>query len=119
MGNLRVGMLSWLAMLMLGCGTGGAPLAPQGPAPALSAGNQDDNRTLVFATRYEPVYISTRGFKSTAPGSTGPVIFDAGLTQTAGQGTPTELQLAEAFPELNTDTWKVSADGKMETTWKL
>jgi peptide/nickel transport system substrate-binding protein len=84
-----------------------------------AAANPDENRTLVFATRHEPVYISKRGLQTTAPGSTGPALFDAGLTQSAGQGMPTGLQLAEAFPQLGTESWTVLSDGRMETSWRL
>ncbi|MEA2642643.1 MAG: peptide/nickel transport system substrate-binding protein [Chloroflexota bacterium] len=117
MGNFRVCFLTALALLASACGPAAPSVAPQSQAPA--ATSPDDTRTLVFATRNEPVYISKRGLQSTAPGSTGPVLFDAGLTMTAGQGTPTELQLAEAFPQLDTDTWKVLPEGRMETTWRL
>ncbi|MPZ13848.1 MAG: hypothetical protein GEU73_05400 [Chloroflexi bacterium] len=117
-GRLGIWILSTL-MILTACAPVGGGVGPRGDAPAQAPPNPDENRTLVFATRHEPVYIAKRGLQSTAPGSTGPALFDAGLTQTAGQGTPTELQLAEAFPELNTDTWKVLPDGKMETVWRL
>lgn len=117
MGKNGILVLSFLAVLATACGPGGAGVAPQGQAPV--AANPDENRTLVFATRHEPVYISKRGLQSTAPGTTGPLLFDAGLTHTAGQGTPTELQLAEAFPQLGSDSWKAHPDGRMETSWRL
>src|SRR5688572_9923805 len=106
-----------LPLLLAACAPGQGVGRPDSAA-AVPA-NADENRTLVFATRHEPVYISKRGLQSTAPGSTAPALFDAGLTQTAGQGTPSELQLAEAFPQLGTDSWIVHPDGRMETRWRL
>ena len=109
--------IALLSLLVAACSPG--PSATRSDAQAPAAANPDESRTLVFATRHEPVYISKRGLQSTAPGSTGPVLFDAGLTQTAGQGTPTELQLAEAYPQLGTESWTVLPDGRMETSWRL
>jgi ABC-type transport system substrate-binding protein len=110
--------LALFSILIAACSPASSSTRPTGDTSA-RAGNPDQNKTLVFATRHEPVYISKRGLQSTAPGSTGPTVFDAGLAMSAGQGMPTELQLAEAYPALNTDTWKVMPDGKMETTWRL
>ena len=107
-------MLTFFALLCF-AGVACAPTSGPGRSDARSqpAPDLDAARTIVFATRNEPVYVSKRGLQSTAPGSTGPLLFDAGLTNTAGQGTPTELQLAEAFPELNTESWTVQPDGRM------
>jgi peptide/nickel transport system substrate-binding protein len=110
----------WLVLVSLivgACSPGPSALRSENQEPTVTS--QDDNRTLVFATRNEPVYISKRGLQSTAPGSTGPALFDAGLAQSAGQGMPTELQLAEAYPQLGTESWTVQADGRMQTSWRL
>jgi ABC-type transport system substrate-binding protein len=45
-------------------------------------------------------------------------VFHAALVQHDERERP-QLQLAEAFPQLNTDSWKVFPDGRMETTWRL
>src|SRR5439155_11969106 len=44
--------------------------------------------------------------------------FNAELYIVDGRGKP-QPYIAEALPELQTDTWKVSPEGQMETTWKL
>jgi peptide/nickel transport system substrate-binding protein len=45
-------------------------------------------------------------------------LFNAGLTLVDGKG-DTRPYLAGALPELNTDTWRVQPDGRMETVWRL
>ncbi len=45
-------------------------------------------------------------------------MFNADLTLPDDKGTPGPY-LAEALPQLNTSTWSVTPDGRMETTWKL
>ena len=55
-------------------------------------------------------------------GSNGPLnttrLFNASLSYYDDKGTA-RPHLAEALPQLNTDTWKVFPDGRMETTYKL
>ncbi len=45
-------------------------------------------------------------------------LFNAQLAIIDSQGKPRPY-LAEALPQLNTDTWRVLPDGRMETVWKL
>jgi peptide/nickel transport system substrate-binding protein len=45
-------------------------------------------------------------------------MFNGDLAMLNAAGTP-QLYLAEALPELNTPTWQVAADGRMETTYRL
>jgi peptide/nickel transport system substrate-binding protein len=45
-------------------------------------------------------------------------LFNAQLAIIDGRG-ETRPYLAEALPQLNTESWRVSPDGSMETTWKL
>ncbi len=82
---------------------------------------QDDNRTLVIAMRVEPkTFVGTElnpTYVGIAPESPGQ-LFHAGLTQKDDRSLP-QLLLAEEFPQLGTDTWKVFPDGQMETTWRL
>ena len=103
-----------ISALLTACGPGTSALRPASePSPA---GDVSESRTVVIATNAEPVFLARRGLERIGGA---PTLFDAGLTQSAGQGTPTELELAEGFPQLNTDSWKVLTDGKMETTWRL
>ena len=45
-------------------------------------------------------------------------LFNASLSLMDSKGT-IRPYLAEALPQLNTDTWKVLPDGRMETTYRL
>ncbi len=75
------------------------------------------SRTLTMAFRFEPPELA---LKVVAPGSTITVkeIFAASLTVLDGKEQP-QPQLAEGLPHLNTESWRVFPDGRMETTYKL
>ena len=92
-----------------------SPAAP-GEAPRALA---RPNQTLVVAVRLEPVSLAD---KAVTPTGTGVAfvtrVFNAELDQVDNEDRAVPY-LAEALPQLNTDTWKVSADGKMETTYQL
>lgn len=47
-----------------------------------------------------------------------PRLFNAGFAMVDAQGVP-QPYLAERLPQLGTDSWRVAADGKMETTYPL
>ena len=49
---------------------------------------------------------------------TSPRFFNATLMIRDGQGAP-QPQLAQALPQLNSPTWRVNADGTMETIYEL
>jgi len=74
-------------------------------------------RVLTMVLRYE-----INDLASKIPGGSSPVItkrlFNASLALIDGGGTPRPY-LAEALPRLNTDTWQVQPDGRMETTYRL
>ncbi|MBM2810583.1 MAG: hypothetical protein HW416_1342 [Chloroflexi bacterium] len=76
-------------------------------------------RTLVIAARNEPISLASR---SPREGQVNPLIpkamFNAelALLDDRGEARP---YLAEALPRLNSDTWRVFPDGRMETTYRL
>src|SRR5581483_9230899 len=95
--------------------TGNRTASTAGPAV------QEDTRTMVIALRTEPkALVGTDlnpahvGISPDAPWQ----LFHAGLTQHDEKERP-QLQLAEDFPRLNTDSWKVFPDRRMETIWRL
>src|SRR5204863_3268902 len=75
------------------------------------------NRTLTMAVRDEATNLAPK-----VPGVSGPLItkrlFSAALSLIDSAGA-TRPYLAEALPQLNSESWSVSADGRMETTYRL
>src|SRR5439155_1560390 len=90
------------------------PTSP-GQPPASSA----PSRALVAAVRVEPGSLATR-----APRTTGVALylskrlFNADLAFLDGDGNPRPY-LAESLPQLNSSSWQVFPDGRMETTYRL
>jgi len=105
---------------MTGCTQAGAPSRTQG-TPSSSATSDtatDRTRTLVIAIRVEPISLA---YKQQARGVTLTTtlrLFNANLVLFNQRGQPVPY-LASQLPQLNTDTWQVSPDGHMETTYKL
>jgi peptide/nickel transport system substrate-binding protein len=108
-----------LTLLVVGC----APAPSQNQRQAQSQSTDasgappTQNRTLVLAHRYEPATLAPKILASNGPLST-TRLFNAALTilDDKGQSRP---YLAEMIPQLNTDTWRVFPDGRMETTYRL
>jgi peptide/nickel transport system substrate-binding protein len=102
-----------------------APAAPPQSSPpgttqaAAPASAPRPGRTLVLANRAELPSLAgkplqTLGFTT----GTSVRLFNAGLTLSDGRGAPRPY-LSERTPELNTDSWRVHPDGRMETTYAL
>src|SRR5438094_4205357 len=108
-------VLAWLAAAC-------TPATPRGGAggSASQAEPSRPARPLVTALRVEPKTIAARGLAQ----NTGVALylpkkmFNADLALLDDQGNPRPY-LAEALPQLDTDTWKVFPDGTMETTYRL
>jgi peptide/nickel transport system substrate-binding protein len=86
-----------------------APSAPQAAGPS---------RTMVMIARGEPGSLAVKTL--TAAGGVGNAnpLFNATLDHADERGTPSPY-LIEALPVLNSDTWRVFPDGRMETTHRL
>ena len=82
---------------------------PSAPAPS---------RQLVILTRGEPIALAVRAFRTVGGGSYPHLVLNATFDEQDPQGNPFPV-LPEALPQLNTDTWRVSPDGSMETTYRL
>lgn len=102
-----------LAALVAGCAAPAATPASQGE-PQTSA---PPSRTLVLIRRAEPTSSAGKGIPFTESDSR-ITYFDAGLTYIGDQDTAYPYLAAE-LPRLNTDTWKVMPDGRMETLYRL
>lgn len=104
-----------LALLVVGCAQG-----PQtGRTGTAQEASNQPARTLVMAIRFEPNSVAARPLVPQAIASyLSRRIFNADLALLDGDGNPRPY-LAEALPALNTDTWRVFPDGRMETTYRL
>ncbi|HWP36161.1 MAG TPA: ABC transporter substrate-binding protein [Gemmatimonadales bacterium] len=97
-----------------------APAAPPRTQPADSEGGERPaaaSRTLVMAVNTEVSTLSPKMLGPTNPERT-TRIFSAGLSLVDARG-EVRPYIAEALPQLNSDTWHVFPDGRMETTWRL
>ncbi|HEY3117063.1 MAG TPA: ABC transporter substrate-binding protein [Chloroflexota bacterium] len=98
---------------------------PSSSAPSGVAGQASNpprvEHTLVTAVRSEPNTLAERPIQTAA------AFAGLNLVRRFANAELTLLDdklvrrsyLAEALPQLNSDTWRVSADGQMETTWHL
>jgi peptide/nickel transport system substrate-binding protein len=106
-----------LAMGALACSPSAAPKPESGAAPSApqAAG---PSRTMVMIARGEPGSLAVKTL--TAAGGVGNAnpLFNATLDYADERGNPYPY-LVEALPVLNSDTWRVSSDGRMETTHRL
>lgn len=101
-------------VVLAACAPAAAPRTadpkPQAPAEA---------RTLVIAVRVEPASVAGRAFREQSVALYTPKrLFNADLAILDERGLPRPY-LAEALPQLNTDSWRVYPDGRMETTYRL
>jgi peptide/nickel transport system substrate-binding protein len=112
----RLGLLGTLVLLLTACApAAGTPQRNSGEAAAPAR----PQRTLVAALRVEPQSLAARrvGLGGVAIYLSNR-LFNADLTILNDDGVA-EPYLAEALPQLNTDSWRVFPDGRMETTYRL
>jgi peptide/nickel transport system substrate-binding protein len=110
-----------LLILFAGCASP-AQRAPDARQPGQQTGQPGASRitrALVMAGRSETPSVASRpmrifGLTSTTVSR----LFNAGLMLRDGEGN-FRPYLAEAAPELNTPSWQVLPDGRMETTYRL
>lgn len=101
--------------------TGCAPAAGQpGPGEGGASPRADQSRVLVFVGRVEPAHLlaKVQVSGSGAASQTTKRLFNAALTTNDDREVPLPL-LAERLPELNTESWRVFPDGRMETIYRL
>jgi peptide/nickel transport system substrate-binding protein len=91
--------------------------SPEAQATADASSRARQSRVIVMAMRYEPTDLAP---KIISQGATEGVKrpFNAYLALMDGSGNPRPY-LAEALPELNTESWRLFPDGRMETTHRL
>lgn len=101
-------------LLLVGC-------AGQGPRSTSTTGESQAARppqTLVIAFRYESPDLSLKIPNPIAGTAGAKWLFNATLTA-LNHANISQPFLAEAQPQLNTDSWRVLPDGNMETTYRL
>jgi len=101
------------AMLIAGC----AKTEPgQGDARRGLSETSTQSRTVVIAFRNESTTLAPKIQDAVSRGNK--ELFNATLTGRDTKNVP-QPWLAEALPELRTDSWRVFPDGQMETTYRL
>ncbi len=120
MRRTNIALLLAIAALIAAC-------APASPAPSQTAtsggGSQAAaprvNRTLTIVGRGEPPSVAARSLQPFSASIAGPIrLFNAMLDYVDENEVPRPY-LVEALPQINTDTWRISPDGRMETTHRL
>jgi peptide/nickel transport system substrate-binding protein len=116
--KLGIVLLGFIAVHLAACAPAQAParqraeIVAGGERPAIQ-------RTLVIGSRGQPPSLAARPIVSFSGSLAEPrTLFNATLDSPDERGVTYPL-LAEALPELNTDSWKVFPDGAMETTYRL
>jgi peptide/nickel transport system substrate-binding protein len=94
-----------------------APIPDQRQSSGPPGGEPTQNRTLVVAHRYEPSNLAPKVLQSNGTFNTAR-LFNAALSLIDDEGLPRPY-LAEALPQLQTNTWRLLPDGRMETTYTL
>lgn len=109
--------LGLIALLVL---SACAPAGMQGDAGrGQGAGVERPSRTLVMAVRYEPASLASKPLRESGSGvSSTTRLFNAELDIEDGRA-GVRPYLTEALPQLNTDSWRVFPDGRMETSYRL
>lgn len=115
--SLAVPFLTLLTTILAACAPAASPPAPgsRGPEPQAGA----PSRTLAVAIRVEPPTVATRPLQTAGIGLYLPSrMFNAtiGLLDKDGRSLP---YVVEALPQLNSESWRLFPDGRMETTYRL
>lgn len=96
--------------------------APGAPAP--QSGNQSSaapriSRTLVIMSGAELPSFAAKPLRTLPnPRAAGEIVLNANLSYIDERGLPLPF-LAQALPQLGTDSWQVFPDGRMETVYRL
>lgn len=115
MSRQRVWRILAFSTIMLGSCS--APTAPTAGSPAQE--QIEPSRPLVTVTRAEPPGLIPKQFRSTGfTAGMSERMLNAGLVINNDAGLPVPY-LAEAVPQLNSDTWQVFPNGTMQTTYRL
>jgi peptide/nickel transport system substrate-binding protein len=107
--------LGILLLSVVGCASPG----PSRETGSTAGAERVPSKTLVLITRTEPETLGPTPITAMTTSTAGRRrLFNAALALRDGAAQPRPY-LAEALPELNTDSWRVAPDGRMETTYRL
>jgi peptide/nickel transport system substrate-binding protein len=110
--------LSLAAILAITACTPSTPRS-QGPGGPEGAAPTEPQRTLVIAIRAEPPSIAARPLVPFTQALNTPLfLFNATLDYRDERDVP-QPYLGEGLPKIDTDTWRLLPDGKMETKYTL
>lgn len=114
---------AWLTVLFAGLLLSSCSPASRSPAePAAGdsrpAAQPAAQRTVVIALRLEPPTLVLRAPRETFANIDHTRLFNADIADLDDQAVPRPY-LVEALPQLNTDSWQVTPDGRMRTTYRL
>src|SRR5690348_10967880 len=110
-------LLSLALIFIVSCAQNATPSGANPSAPAAAAPQPaGQDRTVTMAVRYEPPSVLPKAGSGLTSGAVRP--FNAALFLVDGDGV-TKPYLTTSLPQLNTDTWRVSPDGRMEVTYQL
>jgi peptide/nickel transport system substrate-binding protein len=108
-----------LVAALAACAPPAAPASPQASGPVGASEPTVPDRRLVIAVRGEPPSLAMKPLLPFSGSLTPPLrLFNATLDFLDEREVP-HPYLAEALPRVNTDTWRVFPDGRMETTYRL
>lgn len=105
-----------VALFLVGCNPGGGP-AQSGSSAASSASLAQ--KTLVISNCGEPPTLAARSLVTQGSSLGIPSRFFNATLDLYDVNENSHPQLAEALPQFGTDTWRVTPDGRMETTYTL
>jgi peptide/nickel transport system substrate-binding protein len=114
-------LLVSLSILLAACAQSSTPSsAPTGAnAPGATVDEPAPSRTLNSIMKVEPASLAAKPLTATGISIAHAVrLFNAQLDQQDGQDR-TQPYLAQALPQLNTESWQVNADGTMQTSYQL
>lgn len=110
-------LVAILLVLLAGCAP--APGSRSGTTDGAEPASQAPQRTVVIGMRGEPPSLARKALVPFSPALRhSSTLFNATLDWIDEREEPHAL-LAEALPQLNTDTWRVFPDGRMETLYRL
>jgi peptide/nickel transport system substrate-binding protein len=116
MGPTKIGLLTALILLLAACAPSAAP-PPTSPGSQASAPPRE--RVLTASIMREPAFLAAQApIPSQNATEFYTRMFNAYLDLYDDQGRALPY-LAEALPQLNTDSWVVFPDGRMETRYRL